>query len=413
MNAYDSAFMQELFLKKGYSVAGFGEDADIVVVNTCTVTAVADKKSRAAIRKAAGHGKVIVTGCLAQKQASRVLAMDGVCAAVGTDERARIADIAERVLDGETSIDFTHGLDGCGYEDMALSTPGEKTRGTIKIQEGCDNFCSYCIIPYVRGAPRSRRLSGILEEAQTLADGGAKEIVLTGIHLASYADGESRLADVITALGKIDGIRVRLGSIEPGFLSEAFVAEAASVKNFCPHFHLSLQSGSAGVLRRMNRKYTPEKYIDFVGLLRRYFDMPAVTTDIIAGFPAETRQEHEETCAFVKTAAFSRIHVFPFSAREGTKAYDMMPKVPKAEARERALELILLGEESEIRYLQNMIGRREEVLFEAPSDAFEGCFEGYTRRYFRAAATAQANDLKTVTLKDICGKIVFGDAITE
>ena len=408
VNAYDAAYMQELFLKNGYTIADFGMPADIVVVNTCTVTATADKKSRAAIRRAAKCGKVIVTGCLAQKRAQEILAFEGVKAVVGTDDRNGIVSIADRILDGASGIDSVHTLDGCGYEPMGISTPGERTRGFIKIQEGCNNFCSYCIIPYVRGCSRSRHIDNILSEAERLYKNGAKEIVLTGIHIASYEDGACGLGDVIQKIDKTQGARIRLGSIEPGILSEDFIHQAASAKNLCPHFHLSLQSGSGSVLERMNRKYTPQEYLDFVTLLRQYFDNPAITTDIITGFPGETEEEHKETLDFVEKVSFSRIHVFPFSPREGTKAFGMSPKVPKSLAKKRAAELISLGDQYEAAYIKSMDGQRLEVLFEETSREFDGCLEGYSRRYIRVAAKAEKNEMKTVTISRVCDKIAFG-----
>lgn len=408
VNSYDTAFMQELFLNNGYTLVNFGEKADIVVVNTCTVTSVADKKSRASIRKAAKTGSVIVAGCMAQKNAKKLLEMDGVDAVVGTDERANIVTVANKILDGQKKVDTTHDITHCGYEKMNIRTTGNKTRAIIKIQEGCNNFCSYCIIPYVRGRSRSRSLNDIISEANTLAKSGAKEIVLTGIHIASYDDNGHDLADVICGLDKIRGVRIRLGSIEPGFLDEAFIKKISSAKKLCPHFHLSLQSGSETVLSRMNRKYTPNEYYDFTALLRKYFENPAITTDIITGFPAETQHEHEQTLSFVKRVGFSRIHVFPFSAREGTKAYDMSPKVPKNVAKMRAKELIQLGEVCEQKYLQGLLGMQEEILFEEESSVFDGCAQGYARRYIRVAARAKKNDLKTVVLQKICDKIILG-----
>lgn len=407
VNAYDSAFMQELFIKNGYTVVDFGESADIAVVNTCTVTSVADKKSRGAIRRAAKAGKVIVAGCLAQKQAEELLRMEGVSAVIGTDERGDIVSIAERLLAGEEHINAAHGLEGCGFEIMNISAPSERTRGIIKIQEGCNNYCSYCIIPYVRGRSRSRSLADIVKEAGILVQNGVKELVLTGIHIASYADEGRGLGDVISELDK-SGVRIRLGSIEPGILDEAFIKQASSAKNLCPHFHLSLQSGSANVLKRMNRRYTPDEYAGFAVFLRKYYKDPAITTDIIAGFPGETESEHEETKAFIERIAFSRIHVFPFSAREGTKAFDMQPKVPKHIAKERALELIALGDIYEKRYIQSLIGKTAEALFEDKSDEFPGCLEGYSERYVRVAAKARNNEIKTVVLKEVGNNVIYG-----
>jgi threonylcarbamoyladenosine tRNA methylthiotransferase MtaB len=408
VNSYDTAYMRQLFLQNGYTAVDFGQPVDITVVNTCPVTAVADKKSRAAIRRAAKHSKVIVAGCMAQKQAQELLSWDEVDAVIGTDERSGIVNVAERLLAGEAKINATHGLKGCGYEPMSLSEPGERTRGVIKIQEGCDNFCSYCIIPYVRGRSRSRSLSSILDEAESLAKSGVKELVLTGIHIASYSDGGSSLGDIVSKLGGLKGVRVRLGSIEPGFLGEDFVRQAAETENLCPHFHLSLQSGSGSVLRRMNRKYTPEEYLRFTELLRTHFDKPAITTDIIAGFPGETPDEHRETMDFVEKIAFSRLHVFPFSPREGTKAYDMQPKVPKHIARQRADELLALGKACEEKYALSLIGLKAQVLFEDESDAYPGCLEGYSERYVRVAASARPGELKAVTLKGVKGTVIYG-----
>ncbi len=408
VNAYDSSYMQALFEQKGYNTVDFGQNADIVVINTCTVTAVADKKSRAAIRRASRSGKVIVAGCLAQKSAEKLLEMDGVSAVIGTDDRSRIVEVAEQLLAGRGHIDATHSLSGCGYEPMRISASAEKTRGIIKIQEGCDCYCSYCIIPFVRGRSRSRPYADILAEAKALAEHGVRELVLTGIHIASYQDAGRGLGDVIAGLDTI-GPRIRLGSIEPGVLDDTFVRAASLSTKLCPHFHLSLQSGSATVLQRMNRPYTPDEYLDFVTMLRECFEEPAVTTDVICGFPGETEDEHAETMAFVEKVGFSRLHVFPFSAREGTKAYEIVPKVPKAVARQRAHALAVLGEGLEKRYIHRLLGRYAQVLFEDESQQFDGCREGYSERYVRVAACAEKNEIREVRLTDVRGLTAFGE----
>ena len=407
VNAYDTESMRRLFEDSGYTVVDFGEKADIVVVNTCTVTSVADKKSRAAIRRAARTGKVIAAGCIPQKDPKAALGIAGVSAAVGT-QRARIVEVAQRLLSGEDGIDATRPLSGCGYEESYAGPPSDRTRGIIKIQEGCGNYCSYCIIPYVRGLPRSREYESVLREARAMRDGGVKEIVLTGIHIASYRDKGRSLSELITDLDKLN-VRIRIGSIEPGVLGEEFVAAAARAKNLCPHFHVSLQSGSGSVLSRMNRKYTPEEYSGFLALLRRYFENPAVTTDVIAGFPGETDAEHEETKAFVESCAFSRIHVFPFSARKGTKAYGMEPKVPKSVIRERTAELLIIGDALERRYVEGLVGKTADVLFEDESEAFPGCLEGYSERYVRVAAKAEKNELKKVKIIKAAGRTAYGE----
>jgi len=408
VNAYDSEAMRTLFLQSGYDEVPFEQPADIAVINTCTVTAVADKKSRAMIRRAARTAKVIVAGCLAQRNAAELLTMDGVDAVLGTDDRSHIVEVAERLLLGETRIDATRDLAGCGFETLHISDAGARTRGVIKIQEGCNNFCSYCIIPYVRGRSRSRSFPDILAEAETLVAGGVRELVLTGIHLASYDDEGRDLADVISALDALD-VRIRLGSLEPGKFSEAFVELIASAKNLCPHFHISLQSGSDSVLERMNRHYTSDDYLSFLRLLRMHFDLPGITTDVITGFPGETEDEHRETMEFVRVCGFSRLHVFPFSARKGTKAYDMTPKVDKATARDRASELIVLGESLEEAYIDMVLGREDEVLFEEASSAFLGCLEGYSRRYVRVAAQAAHNEVRTVPLLYAKDKVIYGE----
>ena len=401
--------MRSLFLRSGYDIVTFGKPADITVVNTCTVTAVADKKSRAAIRRAARTGKVIVTGCLPQRSAETLFDIEGVDAVIGTDGRAKVVDIAESLLHGETQINAVHALDGCNYETMFVTSPGVRTRGVIKIQEGCNNFCSYCIIPYVRGRSRSRCFDDILNEAHAMVDSGVHELVLTGIHIASYSDESRDLGDVICALDRIPDVRIRIGSIEPGLLDAAFIKKVSATKNLCPHFHLSLQSGSTSVLKRMNRHYTPLEYLDFVNLLRGTFDAPAITTDIIAGFPAETQQEHEETMAFVQKVGFSRIHVFPYSPREGTTAYEMKPKVPKNIAKQRAKELIAVGDACEQAYLNSRVGKDAEVLFEESSAALPELMEGYSRRYIRVAADAKENEVKTVTLTAVYDRIMLGE----
>ena len=402
--------MKEQFEKKGYRTVSFGKQSDIVVVNTCTVTGTADKKSRSMIRRAAKLGKVIVAGCMAQKDSDKALSFDGVYAAIGTDGRKRIVDIADEILLGKEGINNVRDIDTCGFENISVTTSGERTRGTIKIQEGCNNFCSYCIIPYVRGRSRSRKLDEIVKEAQELAAGGAKELVLTGIHIASYNDEGKDLADVVKELDSLD-VRIRLGSLETGIIDEDFVKRLSYSENLCPHFHLSLQSGSKTVLKRMNRKYTPQEYLNMLELLRKYFDTPAITTDIITGFPGETIDEFEETERFVKTAGFSRLHVFPFSAREGTKAYDMKPKVPIAAARERAKKLILIGEELEHEYLSSLIGRNDEVLFEEESEVFPGLTEGYSKRYVRVAANAKENECAQVRLEEIKDNVIFAEVL--
>lgn len=410
VNTYDSTYMQELFSNNGYTIAEFGESVDIVVVNTCTVTGTADKKSRAIVRRAARTGKVIVAGCMAQGKSEYVLKMDGVHAVIGTDDRGKIVSIADEVMQGKSNIDATHEISSSGFEKMQVATFSNRTRSTIKIQEGCDNFCSYCILPYVRGRSRSKSMSDIIAEATAIANSGVKEIVLTGIHISSYKDEDFGLVDVVTQLDNL-GVRLRLGSIELGILDDEFVSKISLIKNLCPHFHLSLQSGSKTVLERMNRKYTPSEYFDFLSLLRDNFELPAITTDIITGFPGESESEFEQTLKFVSKAQFARIHVFPFSPREGTKAFDMEPKIAVSVAKRRANELIKLGDILETKYLECMQGKCDIVLFEDESSEFEGLMEGYSTRYIRAAAKAKKGECKNVVLGEIFNNIMRGEIL--
>ncbi|MFA5675013.1 MAG: tRNA (N(6)-L-threonylcarbamoyladenosine(37)-C(2))-methylthiotransferase MtaB [Christensenellales bacterium] len=406
VNAYDSAAMRELFLRHGFKTVDFGGKADIVVVNTCTVTATADKKSRAVIRRAAACGRVIVTGCLGQRDSKAVLDIEGVGAVIGTQERGRIVEIAYRLLEGESGINIARTLDECVYEPLKSAGDTNRTRGVLKIQEGCDCFCSYCIIPYVRGRSRSRDFDDVLSEARLFYENGIKEIVLTGIHITSYNYKGKLLGDVIKELGRLKGLRVRLGSLEPGNID--FAEKAAAAGNFCPHFHLSLQSGSKTVLERMNRHYTPREFLGYLHRLREMFEKPAITTDIIAGFPAETDDEHKQTLEFVEKAAFSRFHVFSYSPREGTAAYYLKPRVAKSAAGRRSRELISLGKKLENEYIRNLLGTRANVLFETPSEVFPDCYEGYCERYIRVAAKARVNEIKNVTLLKQRGAVVLG-----
>jgi threonylcarbamoyladenosine tRNA methylthiotransferase MtaB len=398
VNQYDTQAMLELFLSEGYEVSAFDERADVYVVNTCTVTGTADKKSRQMISRAKRQNPgalVIAAGCLAQKEPEAFLQM-GVDAVLGIQDRSRILELIREGRQNAVS-DISRSND---FEELTISASGEKTRGSIKIQEGCNNYCSYCIIPYVRGPARSRELSAILEEAKRLVESGIKEIVLTGIHIDAYGidrPDKKGLIDVMEAVGRIEGLqRMRLGSLEPVCFTDEFLKRAASIKTLCPHFHVSLQSGSDGVLKRMRRRYTAGEYAAYMEKIRRAFDNPAVTTDIIAGFPGETPEEHAETLAFVKSIGFSRVHVFPYSRREGTAAAAMPGQVPKAVRQARTAELIALGEESEKAYMQGFVGRNVSVLFETEDAEQKGNYTGYTERYVEVSAPGAENEIKEV-----------------
>lgn len=393
VNQYDSQAMLELFLSQGFENVPFGEAADVYVVNTCTVTGTADKKSRQMIARAKRQNPdaiVIAAGCLTQKE-PKALLDTGVDAVVGMQDRDKILELLKA---GKKNFVADIGKE---YEELHIKSSGEKTRGFVKIQEGCNNYCSYCIIPYVRGPARSRELSNILNEVRGLVQNGIKEIVLTGIHIDSYGidkkDGAG-LAEVIEAVGKIEGLkRIRLGSLEPLRFSEEEIKRLSQVEKLCPHFHISLQSGCDTVLERMNRRYTTKNYADYVALIRRYFDKPAITTDVIAGFVKETEEEHRQTVEFVKKIEFSRIHVFPYSRREGTAASRMKGEIPKAVKQVRANELITIGQRSEQAFLEKFLGEAVSVLFETADEEIEGSLTGYTERYIQVSAPGRENEI--------------------
>ena len=404
VNQYDTLAMQELLEEAGFETVDFEEPAQVYLINTCTVTGVADKKSRQMIRRAKGHNPdavVCVCGCLSQRAPEALLAQ-GADAVVGVQGRNQIVEVVNRALAGEKVNAVADMGDSRDFEELEIHQRGQRIRANLKICEGCDNFCSYCIIPYARGRVRSRKLAYIEAEAARLAAHGTREIVLTGIHIGSYGkdlEGVS-LADVVETVGRIDGIqRIRLGSLEPSAITPAFCVRMARVSPLCPHFHLSLQSGSAGVLARMNRKYTPEAYKHAVALLRQHFQNPAITTDLIAGFPQETEEEHQETLAFIKDIGFSRIHVFPYSEREGTRAATMPGAVPKAVRKRRAQELIEAGREMAAVYAAGFLGKRENVLLEERREA--GICVGHNERYMVVLAQGEPDTLVQVEITQV------------
>jgi threonylcarbamoyladenosine tRNA methylthiotransferase MtaB len=409
VNQYDSQAMLELFLSQGYEGVAFEEKADVYVINTCTVTATADKKSRQMVSRAKRQNPqaiVIAAGCLTQND-PEALAKLGVDAVVGMNDRQRILALLQ---EKGVHVSDLSGKDA--YDELHISAGGEKTRGFVKIQEGCNNFCSYCIIPYVRGPALSRNFAHILDEAKRLGDAGVKEIVLTGIHIDSYGVDTTdnlTLTNVIEAVDRVEGIqRIRLGSLEPGRFSSDELKRLSQLNKLCPHFHVSLQSGSDTALVRMNRHYTAREYAAYIDGLRNAFIDPAITTDIIAGFVQETDVEHQATLAFARQMDFSRIHVFAYSRREGTAASRLTGEVPKAVKQARVNELIEIGKHSEHRYLQKFLGQRVNVLFEAEDKDLPGNFTGYTERYVEVSAPGAENEIQTVSIEKICGEKLIG-----
>ncbi len=410
VNQYDTQAMMELLEKDGCEIVPFPEEADIYIINTCTVTNMADRKSRQAISRAAEanpNAVICVAGCLSQRAGEELLRMKGVRAVLGTADRANIVRIVGRAETGKVNAVLPESGD---FEELTVASSGEMTRGYIKIQEGCNQYCAYCIIPYVRGPARSRSSGRILKEAQRLAESGVKEIVLTGINISLFSSKGKTLADVLEGLDGIRGIaRIRLGSLEPGLLTPAFIARIAKIEKLCPHFHVSLQSGSDSVLARMNRPYTTREYAETVRDIRSAFDRPAITTDIITGFPGETEEEFGETAAFLRGIRFSRLHVFPYSARKGTRAAEMSGQVPHAERKRRANILIAQGKEDERAYAKGFLLQTEKVLFERIVPG--GLAEGYTERYVRVCAKARPNEVHPVLLKSQKDDILYGEVV--
>ena len=315
VNQYDTQAMLESFQAAGWEVCGFEEQADAYVINTCTVTGTGDKKSVQLIRRVHREhpeAAIVVTGCLAQRDPDRVT-LPGVRLVLGTAKRAQAAQLLERALEGNLALIEVNTLKGAAFEPLTINSHEGKTRATMKIQEGCDRYCTYCIIPYVRGPVRSMELDAVAAEAGRLAQAGYREVVVTGIHLTSYGRGMGvELCDALEAVGRVEGIRrIRLGSLEPYYVTEERARRLADMDKLCRQFHLSMQSGSAGVLERMHRRYTPDDYARGVELLRKYMPGCAITTDVLTGFPGETEEEAAETLAFVERMGFARIHVFP------------------------------------------------------------------------------------------------------
>ena len=369
VNAYETEAMQELLEEHGYEIVPFKEGADIYIINTCTVTNMADRKSRQMLhraRKMNPHAIVVACGCYVQAKSDEL--DECIDIVVGNNRKKDIIEILkeyERGREGtcQEMVDINHTKE---YEEMHLTRTAEHTRAYIKVQDGCNQFCSYCIIPYARGRVRSRDHESVLREVQGLASNGYKEVVLTGIHLSSYGmDTGDHLLNLILDIHEVPGIqRIRLGSLEPRIITEEFARTLASLPKMCPHFHLSLQSGCDATLKRMNRRYTAEEYYEKCVLLRKYFYNPALTTDVIVGFPGETEEEFAQSKAFVDKVNFYETHVFKYSRREGTLAAKMETQVPETVKTVRSNELLELSRRKQRNYEEALIGTTQEVLME-------------------------------------------------
>ena len=371
VNAYETEAMQQILENAGYEIVPFTEYADVYVVNTCSVTNMADRKSRQMLHKAKKMNPdaiVVGAGCYVQTKETEALLDDTVDIVIGNNKKHELLSTIEAYENDHGKcgnvIDINHEKQE--YEEMFLERTAEHTRAFIKVQDGCNQFCSYCIIPFARGRVRSRSRDSVLDEVKTLSANGYKEVVLTGIHLSSYGiDCDDNLLSLILAIHEVEGIeRIRLGSLEPRIITEEFAQTIAKLPKMCPHFHLSLQSGCNATLKRMNRRYTAEEYYEKCQLLRKYFDNPALTTDVIVGFPGETEEEFAESKAFVDKVDFYETHIFKYSRREGTKAAAMKDQVPDQIKAARSAELLELNRKKQAIYEERLLGTTQEVLIE-------------------------------------------------
>ena len=389
VNAYETEAMQELLEDSGYEIVPFHEKADIYIINTCTVTNMADRKSRQMLhraRKMNPDAIVAACGCYVQEKPEEVA--DCVDIVIGNNRKKEIVHILEEYEKGREGIrkdlvDIGHARE---YEDLHLSRTAEHTRAYIKVQDGCNQFCSYCIIPYARGRVRSRSMESVRGEVETLARNGYQEVVLTGIHLSSYGiDTGTDLLSLIRTVHEVAGIkRIRLGSLEPRIITEEFAEAIAGLPKMCPHFHLSLQSGCTETLKRMNRRYTAEEYYEKCELLRRYFLEPALTTDVIVGFPGETEEEFKASRDFIDKVDFYETHVFKYSRREGTKAAAMPDQVSEEEKTRRSNILLDLSRKKQAAYEQRLLGTTQEVLIEEEIRRNGEIYQvGHTREYVK------------------------------
>ena len=413
VNQYDTQAMRERFEEAGYVTADFEGAADVYVINTCTVTGTGDKKSMQTIRRCHRQNPeaaIVVTGCLAQRAAD-TLTLPGVRLVLGTQRRGEVVELLHAALEQDAALIAVESLRQAPFERLTVHAHEGHTRATMKIQEGCDRWCTYCIIPSVRGPIRSRPIDEIRAEAESLAQAGFREAVLTGIHLTSYGrekHGEITLLDAVRAVHGVEGIRrIRLGSLEPVIVTPEFVEGVAKLPKVCHQFHLALQSGSDTVLARMRRRYTSGQFLEACRLLREAFDDCALTTDVMTGFPGETEEEFEETKATCRAAGFSRMHVFPYSEREGTKAAQMEGSVPRAVREARARELIALGQEMEREALLAHVGKTDEVLVEEIDGQDDGL--GYTGGYLRVRVPKAApGQIVRVRITGVAGEELTG-----
>lgn len=410
VNAYETEAMQQILEEAGYEIVPFSEYADVYVINTCSVTNMADRKSRQMLHRAKKQNPdaiVVGAGCYVQTKEAQALVDESIDIVIGNNKKHELVPLLREYEASHRKMacvaDINHEKQA--YEELSLSRTAEHTRAFIKVQDGCNQFCTYCIIPFARGRVRSRELPDVLQEIRTLAKSGYREVVLTGIHLSSYGvdNGES-LLHLIEAVHELEGIeRIRLGSLEPRIVTDAFAKRLSELPKICPHFHLSLQSGCDTVLSRMNRRYDTAEYEAGCALLRRYFEHPAITTDVIVGFPGETDEEFETTERYLERIHFYEMHIFQYSRREGTKAAAMPDQVPEAVKKERSEKLLALGHRMSEEFRRYYLGRQVTALLEEEF-LYDGkrYYTGYTKEYVKVAVETKkdlSNTFVTGTLK--------------
>jgi threonylcarbamoyladenosine tRNA methylthiotransferase MtaB len=416
VNAYETEAMQQLLEAAGYEIVPFSETADVYVINTCSVTNMADRKSRQMLHRAKKKNPdaiVVAAGCYVQTKEQEAKLDPAIDIILGNNKKHELVGRIEELLlqrEKETKICDMIDIGDASqpFEELTLSRTAEHTRAFIKVQDGCNQFCSYCIIPYARGRVRSRKPDSVIREVQALAGQGYKEIVLTGIHLSSYGiDCGDSLLHLIQEVHAVDGVeRIRLGSLEPRLVTEEFVSALSGMDKICPHFHLSLQSGCNETLQRMNRKYTAEEYERGCELLRTFFDHPAITTDVIVGFPGETEAEFAETKAFLERIHFYEMHIFKYSKRKGTRAAVMDNQIPEEVKTARSAELIGLGERMSLEYRKRCLDTEQEVLFEELVDVNgTPMYVGYTKEYVRVAVESGENLTNQIVRGRITGML--------
>ena len=418
VNQYESEAIAELFAEKGYEIVGIDEEADVYVINTCTVTNFGDKKSRQLIRKVKrqnGNAIVAVVGCYAQTAPKELMEIAGVNLVIGTKDRAQIVEMVEQ-YDRANGVE-NHVSDIMKervFEPLSIQKLANRTRAYLKIQDGCSQYCSYCIIPYARGPIRSREPQEVVAEVKRLAENGFKEVVLTGIHVASYGKDrrDTSLPDILKQVHEVEGIeRIRFSSIEPNVVTEEFAQTMAALPKVCDHFHLSLQSGCDKTLKEMNRKYDTEKYRQAAATLRKYLPKVALTTDIIVGFPRGTEEDFRESYAFAEEIGFAKIHVFPYSPKRGTPAAARKDQLLNAVKAERSHTLIQLSDKMAADFLADAVGTDAEVLYERAVG--EGIYEGHTTNYMKVHGRSEVDLTNRICKTHITraeGEMLFGDA---